>query len=132
MSGKVEKLIKGMEKYIVDKPKELRKQELADKNEMENIETKLKILKKYQKAPPKTDLEMKELSRILCFDNLGYCCKKECSWRNAVMEICGIPKVPFETAKEMLGFTLMKPAPIIIGTKDNISESDIVEINRKI
>lgn len=137
MSGKVEgnkvdKLVGTLEKYILDKPKEMRKQAKADADEMGAIITKLKILKKYRETTPTSDLEKKELSKILCFNNLGYCCKKECSWRNAVLEICGISEGTFEVAKEMLGFKLMIPAPILICTKDNVSEKEIIEINRKI
>lgn len=128
----IDQLITSLEKHIVNKPTELHKKAMEEKKELEEIKIKLHILKKYQgKKIPISHFEKTELSELLCFKNLGYCCKKECPWRNVVLEICGISKDVFEKAKEKLGLALMTPFGII-GTKEHISEEAIVEINRKI
>lgn len=138
MNGKVEEksivdqLINNLEKGIPKKTNELQEKSLEDHKILKDLKTKLIILKKYRVRAPITDSEKKELSKILCFENIGYCCKKECHWRNAVMELCGISKEVFEETKEELGLALMSPPGIIyISTKENISE-ETVEVNRKI
>lgn len=131
MNKKVEKTIEGLEKYMAGKLNELHKQAVEDKKELDGFRTKLAILKKYREKTPISISEKKELSKILCFGNLGYCCKKECSWRNAVMEICGISKRSFEMTKEKIGLALMTPPGVIyVGTKEGISEEAIVEANQ--
>lgn len=139
IANKVEKknnvvqLINVLEKHIAKRSEELHKKELEEEKELEEIKEKLAVLKKYRNRFPISDSEKKEISSILCFNNLGYCCKKECPWRNAVLEICGIDKKYFEVNKEYIGFALMTPSTsILIGSKENISESAVVEINRKI
>ena len=121
----VGQLINALEKHITEKPVE-------EKKELEVNKEKLAVLKKYRKHFPISDSERKEISSILCFNNLGYCCKKECTWRNIVLELCGIDKKYFEAAKETLGFALISSSTVSIGSKENISESAVVEINKKI
>lgn len=112
--------------------KQIPMRELDEKEELDKLKVKLAVLKKYRKRFPVSDSERREISSILCFNNLGYCCKKECCWRNAVFEICKIDEKYFEAAKETLGFALISSSTSVsIGSKKNISESDIVEINKK-
>lgn len=134
MSENINKLIVNLENYLIEKKENIKLKSEEGTKELEVVELKLGILKKYIDNPPKSKDEMLELSKLLCFGNLGYCCKKFCPWRNAVLEICDISENVFEAVKEKIGFELMchDSEMIVIGSKSEIKEEDVVAANKAI
>ena len=68
---------------------------------------KLKILNKCKKDAEEGNVNLEELNSLLCYKNLGFCCRpktsdggKNCMWRDFVIGVLGVSKDDFIKVKE--------------------------------
>lgn len=79
--------------------------------EREILLKKVEITEKFKENKPKNKEELKELFKVLCFDDLIFCCKpkvRPCLWRSETLLILGITDEEFIKEKERLSAELFK------------------------
>lgn len=84
--------------------------------EKEVVLQKLGVIAKYEKKKPKDEKEFRELSSILCFSSVAFCCStpnnksgagKGCPWRDKFLSVLGISEERFLEFKEVLDSAVM-------------------------
>ena len=102
------KAYQGDLKNSKERKKTVEKEVENGRKALEDMIKKSEIVKKYVENRPKNKEELKELMKVLCFENLSFCCRKNCPLRNAVLGVLGIEPESFEKTKEEWGLKILE------------------------
>lgn len=111
-----EKIGREFDKQIKQVTEHANKEVAHIMREKELILQKFAVIDKYTKGKPKDEKEFRELSSILCFGSISFCCAtpnntlgagKGCLWRDKFLSILGITEKRFLEFKEVLDSAVM-------------------------